>query len=189
MKVYFGTSPKIREINPELVDRVYDLIQKMGHSHTSKWIKGVSSAEFGKLNANELDEHHKKTVLAIKKADVCIFEVSSHSLSVGYLVNLSLENGKVVVLLTQGAELPTIFRAIKSDKLITASYNDKNIENVLVSVFTKAKSVTDVRFNFFVSPKILNYLDWVAQKRMIPRSVFLRNLIEREMRKDKEFKG
>jgi len=32
-------------------------------------------------------------------------------------------------------------------------------------------------------------LDWVAQKRMQPRSVFLRNLIDREMKKDKEFKA
>jgi hypothetical protein len=46
-----------------------------------------------------------------------------------------------------------------------------------------------VRFNFFVSPKILTYLDWVGQKRMIPKSVFLRNLIEREMKKDRDFKG
>jgi hypothetical protein len=189
MKVYFGTSPKIREINPKLVDTVFDLIQKMGHVHTSKWVKGITSTEFAKLTAEELDDHHKKTVLAIKKADVCVFEVSSHSLSVGYLVNLSLENGKVVILLTQSVELPTIFRAIKSDKLITAHYNDKNIEKVLEDALKKAKNVTDVRFNFFVSPKILSYLDWVAQKRMEPRSVFLRDLIEKEMKKDKEFKG
>jgi len=52
----------------------------------------------------------------------------------------------------------------------------------------EAKRRMDVRFNFFVSPKILAYLDWVAQKRMVPRSVFLRNLIEKEMKKDKGFR-
>jgi len=47
----------------------------------------------------------------------------------------------------------------------------------------------DVRFNFFVSPKIISYLDWVSKNRMVPRSVFLRELIEKEMKKDKDFRG
>ena len=68
-------------------------------------------------------------------------------------------------------------------------YDKQNIENLLDKATEEAKKEIDVRFNFFVSPKILTYLDWVAQKRMIPRSVFLRNLIEREIKKEKEFKN
>ena len=64
-----------------------------------------------------------------------------------------------------------------------------NVEKNILESMKKAKGLIDMRFNFFVSPKILNYLDWVGQKRMIPKSVFLRNLIEREMKKEKEFKG
>ena len=67
-------------------------------------------------------------------------------------------------------------------------YTEENIEETIREALNKIKDYSDVRFNFFVSPKILNYLDWIAQKRMIPRSVFLRNLIEREIKKDKEFK-
>jgi hypothetical protein len=63
------------------------------------------------------------------------------------------------------------------------------MEKILWDSLKEAKCLIDMRFNFFVSPKILNYLDWVGHKRMIPKSVFLRNLIEREMKKDREFKG
>ena len=104
------------------------------------------------------------------------------------MVNFALENGKVVILLTQNKSLPTIFRTIQSDKLITVVYDATSVEKSLREALEKAREVSDVRFNFFVSPKILSYLDWVAKHRMIPRSVFLRDLIEREMRKDKGFR-
>jgi len=188
MKVYFGTSPRIKEGSPELVNKVYDLVVKWGHKHTSPWVRNVVGNDFYKMTDDELDEHHRKTTAAIKSAEVCIFEVSSHSLSVGYLVNFALENGKVVILLTQNKSLPTIFRTIQSDKLITVVYDATSVEKSLREALEKAREVSDVRFNFFVSPKILSYLDWVAKHRMIPRSVFLRDLIEREMRKDKGFR-
>jgi len=188
MKVYFGTSPRIKEADPKLVEGIYDVLVKLGCKHTSTWVKGVTSKGFYELSDVDLDEHHRKTVLAIKSAEICIFEVSNHSLSVGYLINLALENGKTVILLTNNDKLPIIFRTIKSDKLIRVVYDKNNIKEKLADALEKAKNVSDVRFNFFVSPKILNYLDWVAQKRMIPRSVFLRNLIEREMKKEKDFK-
>ncbi|PIU73395.1 hypothetical protein COS78_02610, partial [Candidatus Shapirobacteria bacterium CG06_land_8_20_14_3_00_40_12] len=78
--------------------------------------------------------------------------------------------------------------SVKSDNLLTLVYTVVTLESGLRKVLDEASKKSDVRFNFFVNPKILAYLDWVAQKRMVPRSVFLRNLIEREMKKDKEFK-
>jgi hypothetical protein len=73
--------------------------------------------------------------------------------------------------------------------LILKEYRSDNMEKIIWDSLKEAKGLIDMRFNFFVSPKILNYLDWIGRKRMIPKSVFLRNLIEREMKKEKEFKG
>ena len=76
----------------------------------------------------------------------------------------------------------------KDEKLQMVAYTLNNLRGLLDKALDEARKKMDVRFNFFVSPKILVYLDWVAKKRMIHRSVFLRNLIEREMKKDKEFR-
>ncbi|MFA4826700.1 MAG: hypothetical protein WC596_00360 [Candidatus Shapirobacteria bacterium] len=188
MKVYFGTSPRIKERFPEVVDKIFDQLQKLGCRLTSKWVKEVNTVDFYNLSLKELDEHQNKTMKAIREADICVFEVSIHSLSVGYLTNYALENGKVVIVLSQSQEPWNLFKSIKSDKLLTVEYKESNLKEKLEDVLKKAQEKSDVRFNFFVSPKILNYLDWVAQKRMVPRSVFLRDLIEKEMRKDKEFR-
>jgi len=51
----------------------------------------------------------------------------------------------------------------------------------------EALNQVDVRFNFFISPQIGRYLDWVSQKKRIPRAVYLRKLIEEEMNSNTEY--
>ena len=183
MKVYFGTSPRIKEKFPKEVAGIYRQIKKLGYTHTSEWVDKLDPKSY------DLEESNKDSVTSIKKADICVFEASLPSLSVGYLVNFSLYQNKQVVVLTQNKNPSYLFSTIKSNGFYLRTYSQENLDEVLAEVMKKAAGGTDVRFNFFVSPKILGYLDWVAQKRMIPRSVFLRDLIEREMKKDKEFKG
>jgi hypothetical protein len=101
---------------------------------------------------------------------------------------LALEKNKPVIGLHLIGREPILFKGMKNTKIKWIQYTSENLRQLLLDAIEEAKRNIDVRFNFFVSPKILAYLDWVAQKRMIPRSVFLRNLIEREMKKDKEFK-
>lgn len=188
MKVYFGTSPRTKEKYPEVIE-IYGLISKLGYKQTSDWVKTVKADEFYKSTVKQMNDHHKKMIRSIKAADVCVFEVSSHSLSVGYLVNFALESGKTVVVMSQSQESLILFKTIKSDKLITVVYTKSDLKDKLEKALMEAASNSDVRFNFFVSPKILAYLDWIAKKRKIPRSVFLRGLIEKQMKKDKEFRG
>ena len=135
-------------------------------------------------------ENYKKIVRWIDKADFSVIEGSFPStLHIGHEITLTLEKNKpVIVLYTKGAE-PVVFKGLKDERIIWVEYNDANLKKVLGEAVEAARKNIDVRFNFFVSPKILMYLDWVAQHRMIPRSVFLRDLIEKEMKKDKDFKG
>lgn len=188
MKVYFGTSPRTKEKYPEVED-IYGLISKLGYKQTSDWVKVVKAEDFYQSSVKEMDDHHKRMTRAIKAADICVFEVSSHSLSVGYLVNFALELGKTVVVLSQSQEPLILFKTIKSDKLITVVYSKTNLKDRLEKALSEASGCSDVRFNFFVNAKILAYLDWVAKTKKVPRSVFLRGLIEKQMRKDKEFRG
>jgi len=116
-------------------------------------------------------------------------EISGHSVSMGFILSKAMEENKPVIAMYTSDMDPVFVKGIVNSKLIMAEYDKNNLEQVISDSINKAKCLVDMRFNFFVSPKILNYLDWIAQKRMIPKSVFLRNLIEREMKKDREFKG
>jgi len=189
VKVYFGSSPRTKEKCPESVRSIYEKIKKMGYIHTSDWIYKISPEKFYASSGEDMEEHHKEMMASIRRADICVFEVSVHSLSVGYLVNLSLEMGKTVVVASKNNSSLFLFKNVNSDKLITVVYNDANLDKKIEEALGSASKGVDVRFNFFVSPKILAYLDWVAKTKRLPRSVFLRNLIEKEMKKDKGFRG
>jgi len=188
VKVYFGSSPRTKEKYPESIRSIFEKIKKMGYVHTSDWVYKISPEEFYALSDKEMEKHHKEMMASIKRADICVFEVSVHSLSVGYLVNFSLETGKTVVVVSKNNSSLFLFKNINSDRLITVTYSDSNLDEKIGEALESASKGVDVRFNFFVSSKILAYLDWIAKTKRVPRSVFLRNLIEREMKKDKGFR-
>jgi len=132
--------------------------------------------------------NYEESMKCINKADLMVMEVSGHSMSMGYLISKALEMNKPVIALYTVDHKPVFIKGIVNPKLILVEYTKDSLEKVMDEAFKKAKGLIDMRFNFFVSPKILTYLDWVAQRRMVPKSVFLRNLIEREMKKEKEFR-
>lgn len=189
MKVFFVASPRSVNREPENFRNLFGHIEK-DNKMLSDWVLdwGRGNVEsFYSGTHKERIEHFKETMDYIKRAELVIVEVSEHSMSMGYIVNKALEIGKPVIALFKEGFEPYFFSGIEDTKLQIVGYDENNYRQVLDESVERARSNIDVRFNFFVSPKILNYLDWVAKKRMIPRSVFLRNLIEREMKKDKEF--
>ena len=191
MKLYFVASSRLVGADPKLYGKMYSFLSregKMVSDKVMKWIKrGIKDLSVAPLKTTR--DNYIKSIEAVKKADIIIMEVTGHSMSMGYLISKALELSKPVVALHKKEHPPIFIKGINDKKLIICEYESENVEEIMGEALKRANSMVDVRFNFFVNTKILNYLDWVAQKRMQPRSVFLRNLIEREMKKDKEFKS
>jgi hypothetical protein len=190
MQVYFVASSRFVAKEAGLHERIYQVLSegnKMVSDRVMKWIKsGVR--DLSKESLKFKRENYEQSMKWLKKAELIVIEVSGHSMSGGYLISQALDMNKPVIALYKSDLKPVFVAGINNRKLFLLGYDEENVEQVLKKALKEVNSLIDVRFNFFVSPKILTYLDWVAQKRMIPKSVFLRNLIEREMRKDKEFK-
>ena len=83
--------------------------------------------------------------------------------------------------------MPQILIVVPSVNIRAVKYTLGNLENVIKKLITEVKSSIPVRFNFFVSPEINEYLDWIARVKRTPRAVYLRELLEKEMEKSKEF--
>lgn len=190
MKIYFIASSRLVSIEPKLYEKIYGKLaagNKMLSDKVLKWTKkGLIDIQKAPLKLKV--DNYKESINCVKKADLVVMEVSGHSMSIGYLISKALEISKPVIALYKKGHAPSFIKGIMDPKLIITEYEDETVLRTLEEGINRAKSLVDVRFNFFVSPKILSYLDWVAQKRMVPRSVFLRNLIDREIKKDREFK-
>jgi len=189
MRIYFTASLRGKKEFGSNYEEIVKSLVTLGHKVYSEHIL---KSEFGlviKQDKVEAQKSYHQLIAEIKKAELFVAEVSTQSMSVGHEITEAMVLNKPVVLLYTGNTRPNLLFGSAYGKLQLIQYEKlSEFKEILDKAIEVAKQQSDVRFNFFVSPKILNYLDWIAQKRMIPRSVFLRNLIEREMKKDKEFK-
>lgn len=151
---------------------------------------------FKKLNADPAKDQetreawYQQSIKEVQKADVVVVEISYPSTAnVGHELTYALEIGKPVIAIYKSDRDPVFLSGRTDDKLFLFPYTDTDLEDVLESGFDLATSVQDVRFNFFISPRIGRYLDWVSKNKRIPRAVYLRRLIEEDMAKNDEYKG
>lgn len=131
----------------------------------------------------------KKMSQWLKQADIVVVETTIPLLGAGYEIAMASQLGKPVIALYRpdGKNTPYVLRGLESEKLQVIGYNDKNLDEALNLALSYATEQMDTRFNFFVSPSIVNYLDWVSKKKRLPRAVYLRRLIEEDMRSNKEY--
>ena len=189
MKIYFSASRLYKEEYLANYLKIESVL-KESDCQVMDNINITPSPSGYKMSETDRKRLYRLMVRNMDKADFCVFEASYPStLHIGHEITLAMDKNKPVIVLYTKNHEPILFRGMDNDKVRWIEYSNDDLEKLLNQAIEEAKKHMDVRFNFFVSPKILNYLDWVAQKRMIPRSVFLRNLIEREMKKDRDFKA
>ncbi|MBI4009377.1 hypothetical protein HY357_04025 [Candidatus Roizmanbacteria bacterium] len=186
MKIFFhGAYAGIKHFG-HLYKKIHVALKELGLTHVDDESISLTNEEFlqqmRKGRQAYLQHYHKK-MKALQEADICVFETSIHSLGIGFLIDKSLTMGKPTVVLYHKDNIPYFLVGIEDDKLIVKSYDEKNLKKVLRDVITKAKEHRDKRFNFFISPRLLNYLEKISKKEGITKSKFIRNLILEHMKK------
>ncbi len=189
MKIYFDQSGRGVKKLGDHYEEIYQQIEKLGHTNLRPVTDPEYREEFYKGDHKARVDHYIKTIDYIKKADIVVLEVTIHSLSMGYILERSLQLSKPVIALYQKGYKPAFAEGIVDEKFQLIEYSDHDLSEVLSSALSFASDQQDTRFNFFISPKHQNYLDWIAKNRRIPRSVFLRRLIEQHMTDNEDYQG
>ncbi|MEX0896395.1 MAG: hypothetical protein WDZ94_05710 [Patescibacteria group bacterium] len=187
MKVYFTASLRGNLIEGLDYKIIYKILEKSGHTHLDSTLLNSDIQEFYNNSASKQLNLYKKTHENIGRADVVILEVSVPSLSMGYVLHKALDASKPVILLYKKGFDPHFAMSIQHDKLQVLEYDDANLERDMNTSLEIAQENADVRFNFFIPPKIGRYLDWISKFKKIPRSVYLRSLIEDDMRANQDY--
>lgn len=188
MKILFLASIQGKSERVNDYELVVDSLKKTGNEVISDHVMKNSQNDLDSWSEDQKVDFHKKLFDYIKKADVVVGEVSFPSVSVGYLISMSLDLAKPTILLYKGKSEPNLLSSLASDKLQVINYDkDGVLDNELASSLDYAVQQADVRFNFFISPQIGVYLDWVSKHKRIPRAVYLRKLIEDDFENNKEY--
>jgi nucleoside 2-deoxyribosyltransferase len=188
MKIYFVGSISGRQDLGEQYQAIVDTLSDQGHEVWENTLEPSKEYVYG-LSKKEKKDFYKEVVNLIKKADVIVAEVSHPSLGVGHEVSLALDKNKPVILLYTDTMAAHFLEGIESDRMIASQYSLDELEEVLESGLRYAKNQQDTRFNFFISPRHTAYLDWIARTMRIPRSVYLRRLIEQHREQNEDYQA
>lgn len=190
MTIYFTAAISQTELYGKNYEQIIQTLEKLGHKVVHEHITKTSLAEILSSGAEERKAHYKKVMNWINSADLIVAELSFPStINVGHEVTLALEKGKSVIGLYVPERDSAFFEGIQSDRFVYEEYDEENLEKILQSAIQFAQDQSDTRFNFFVFPQHVAYLDEVSRNRKIPKSVFLRELIEQDKRKNKDYEA
>jgi hypothetical protein len=185
MKIYFVGSISGREKYLKNYQAIIRKLKKLDHEVIENTISPKKEWVYS-LTDKQKVEYYKQVLDWINGVDVVVAESSYSSISVGHEISVALEKEKPVIVLYKEGEASHFLRGIDSEKVQVIKYDDKDLGPILEQAINKASFQADTRFNFFISPRIVNYLDWIAKKKRIPRAVYLRRLIEKDMKRSEE---
>lgn len=188
MKVYFTAAiSSVTDDVRKIYARITDILEKHGHTVISNTLQVKSADQIKAQSEADALAVQKKMSKWKKQADLILVEASTPSFGVGQEIAEALTDNKQVVVLYKVGMKPHILLNQGQEALYFVEYSDANLEKVLEEYIEYAKEHSDTRFNFFISPQIGSYLDWISQKKKLPRAVYLRRLIEDDMKMNKDY--
>lgn len=190
MKIFFTASLRGKEFYGKQYKEIFDIINTSGYENLDDEIFNLNSEDYYKKikteGRNAFVDLYKRKIKRIQDADICIFEGSFHSLSIGYLIQKAIEFNKPTIVLYFEDNIPHFLAGVEDEKLIVKNYNEKNLKEIFKACIDEATELRDKRFNFFISPELLSYLEGTSKKLNITKSTFIRNLIQEHRRKYKD---
>lgn len=180
MKIYFTASIVGKKHYLENYLKIIDILHKMGHEVTSDHIIKVSDDEINLQTELQRERFHKQLKKWIMNCQAMVVETSFPSISVGFEISLALSLGKPVLLLHTN-EAPTLLSSYDDEKLICEKYTSGSLKDIITDFINYAEGTSDSRFTFFITTRIANFLDEISRSKKIPKSVYVRHLIEKEM--------
>lgn len=191
MKVFFHAYLRSNDKYLDFDKKIYDIIKDLGYIHTNETFQNDPKAQLAKIEKGGYEERvdlYKFYIKNIKSADIVVLDISMHSLASGFLLHEALRDEKPVLALYHEGNDPSFTININNEKLQLIEYNLSNLKEQLVRGLDLAKRLVDIRFNFFIPPEIITYLDYITNSKRISKSTYIRNLIMRDMAKNKEYR-
>ena len=188
MKIFFNASLTGKKIYKSNYLAIIYQLEKLGHTIISSPVKTGEITKVIQASQQQAERYYEDLMKSIAAADINVFEVSYPSTGIGHEIAVSLHRGKPAIALYVKGKNPYIFDSVIDEKLQVIEYHVQDLDKILVDAINYALDQQDVRFNFFVSPNIQQYLDWIAKYKRTPRAVYLRDLLEKDMKENRDWK-
>ncbi len=184
MNVYFTASLVGKKEYQKNYTAIIDYLKAKGYNVVADHILNVTESQVSLQTREERLTFHKKLEGWIQSCDFMIAETSFPSISVGYEISLALQYRKPVLILYSVGDPPSLFAYHDDEKLVAEKYTLANMRETIDNFINYVHGATDTRFTFFITPQIARYLEKISKRKKLPKSVYLRHLIEEDAQRN-----
>ena len=184
MKIFFFSFQNGKDAFGAYYDRIIEAIRSTSHSVILDPNYQLSKHEFylrteGEDSASFLKGLYASNMESIRDADVCMFDCSDRSLSIGTLIDRSLDMNKPTICLYVKGHCPAFLKAASTveTNLIMREYDETTLEQVVSDAVDRSGDQRLKRINFLISPSLLTQLEQLTKKESMTKSRFIRKLI------------
>ena len=185
MKIYFTASITGKKHYEKNYRLIVNTLRSLGHKLILNHLFERTAVEvWGQ--SEEIDKVFCKLLMGwLKECDLVIAEVTYPSIGVGFEIAFALNKLKPVLALYSSEQPVPLLKGMEGDQLIIERYEPENLKASLKNLLKLLSEKIDTRFTLLLPTNIVSFLDELSKKKKIPRSVFIRSLIEREMKGEK----
>jgi hypothetical protein len=184
MKIFFTASQKGKPQFGSYYEQIVLSLQKTGNEVIVDPNLTLNPDVFyhqfeGPTTSEELKDFYEQMMEGVREADVCVFDCSYRSVSVGTLIDRALDLNKPVVCLYYKGNRPLFLAAVGvvEETLSVCEYADDTIEVVVTNAIRKSSDHRLKRVNFLISPSLLTQLETICKAEGITKSRLIRKLI------------
>jgi len=186
MKAYFTASIVGKKYHLRNYQHIIKLLNDRGITVVADHILKTTEEQIHFETREERIKIQKKFENWVLEADFVVVEASFPSISVGYEIALAIHRGKPVLVLYSEGDPPSLIINNEEEKLIVEKYSLSTLPDLLDDFINYFRGESDTRFTFFITSKIASYLEKQAKRNKVPKSVYLRDLINEDMKTPKK---
>lgn len=183
MKIFYTASYFGKDKYQKYYDMILKQLKDLGVEIISPE-KGNYKELLTKKELSTVKDPKQLHYLAIKKgimwADAVVMEISNEDFQLGHEATIAVDHKKHTLCMSLHEDYS---QKIKNRYFHAAKYNSFNYEELLETFVEKVKKeLLNERFNMFLSPRQVAYLDKASKEYGINKSEYVRMLIDKDRR-------
>jgi len=180
MLAYFTASIVGKKYHLPNYRRIVELLKQKEVEILDEHILEVYEKDIQVQSKDKRLAFHKQLEDWVNKSDFLVAETSFPSISVGYEISMALDRNKPVLILYSEGDPPSLFAYHENQKIVCEKYTQENLQAIIEDFLRFVRGESDTRFTFFISSKQASYLAKQAKINRVPKSVYLRGLIDKD---------
>lgn len=190
MKISFAASIRGKKLYGQNYSTIIDYLTSEGHIvyHTTS----LSEEKLFNLTSSQRIKYFQNFYKCINKSDLLIADCSYPSINVAYEISYAIQQGKSVLVFhlknNDGATLELRDPIFTSESISIYEYTKKNLIDTIKSALKCVQPQLDKRFTIIISSIIMTQLEKISKEKKIPKAVYIRQLIEKDLLRSKRIK-